>query len=269
MDERAAPLTTPGTHRRAATARAVAALMLREMSASYGRSPGGYAWAVLEPLAGIALLTLIFMASGLRAPPLGTSFALFYASGLLPVLTFTTITGKLMSALNYSKALLSYPAITYVDALLARFALAVLTQLMVSVVLLAAILLATETKATVTLPSLFATYGLTFLLALGVGTLNCALASLFPVWQSVWSILARPLILVSCVFFVFEDVPHPFDGWLWWNPLVHVVGLMRKGLFAGYAASYVTPLLVVIIGAVTCLAGLVVLHRYARDILYQ
>ncbi|MDJ0823602.1 MAG: sugar ABC transporter permease, partial [Paracoccaceae bacterium] len=35
--------------RRFATARAVMALMLREMSTSFGRSPGGYLWAILEP----------------------------------------------------------------------------------------------------------------------------------------------------------------------------------------------------------------------------
>ena len=30
--------------------RAVAALVLREMSTRYGRTPGGYLWAILEPL---------------------------------------------------------------------------------------------------------------------------------------------------------------------------------------------------------------------------
>ncbi len=67
------------------TGRAVMALILREMATSYGRSPGGYAWAVLEPLAGIALLTVV-LSVAFHAPPLGSSFALFYIFGLSMVL---------------------------------------------------------------------------------------------------------------------------------------------------------------------------------------
>jgi ABC-type polysaccharide/polyol phosphate export systems, permease component len=58
-----------------ASFRAIMALILREIATTYGRSPGGYVWAVLEPAAGIALLTLIFSA-GFRSPPLGTVFSL-------------------------------------------------------------------------------------------------------------------------------------------------------------------------------------------------
>ena len=47
--------------RRLASARAIGALILREMSSSYGRSPGAYVWAILEPVAGIALLSLVFV----------------------------------------------------------------------------------------------------------------------------------------------------------------------------------------------------------------
>ena len=38
-----------------ASLRCVIALMLREMATTYGRSPGGYLWVMLEPIAGIAL----------------------------------------------------------------------------------------------------------------------------------------------------------------------------------------------------------------------
>ena len=56
--------------------RTILALILREMSTTYGRSAGGYIWAVLEPAAGIALLAFAFSLA-LRAPSLGTNFALF------------------------------------------------------------------------------------------------------------------------------------------------------------------------------------------------
>ena len=58
------------------TFRAVMALVLREMTTTYGRSAGGYIWAFVQPIAGIALLTFIFTLIA-RTPPLGTNFPFF------------------------------------------------------------------------------------------------------------------------------------------------------------------------------------------------
>ena len=59
-----------------ATPRIIVALILREIGTSYGRSPGGYIWALAEPVLGIALLTAIF-SIGFRIPPLGNNFSIF------------------------------------------------------------------------------------------------------------------------------------------------------------------------------------------------
>lgn len=101
------------------TMRAVMALILREISTTYGRSPGGYVWAVLEPAADIALLTAIF-SIGFRHPPLGTNFSFFYAGGMLPFLMFVDISGKIGQTIQFSRTLLNYPRVTFVDAILDR-----------------------------------------------------------------------------------------------------------------------------------------------------
>ncbi|RVO93582.1 ABC transporter permease, partial [Sinorhizobium meliloti] len=62
--------------------RVVAAMIAREMSTRFGRKPGGYIWALLEPAGYIAMMTVIFGALA-RAPALGTSFVLFFATGYL------------------------------------------------------------------------------------------------------------------------------------------------------------------------------------------
>ena len=67
--------------------RAIGALVLREMATTFGRSPGGWLWAVAEPVAVIALLSFAFSLA-FRSPSLGTSFPLFYATGYLPFLLF-------------------------------------------------------------------------------------------------------------------------------------------------------------------------------------
>lgn len=248
------------------TLRAVAALTLREMTTTYGRSPGGYVWVILEPIGGIVLLALAFSLL-LRAPPLGTNFLLFYATGLLPFQAFMTISGTLASSLTYSRQLLVYPRITFVDALLARFLLNTLTALLTSALVLTGILLIYTTQAAIDLPAILLGYAMAAALGGGIGTLNCFLTTRFTIWRSVWAVIMRPMVLLSGVMFTLETIPQPFRDWLWYNPLIHVTGEMRSGFYFSYAADYVSATYVFGIALSTGLVGLLFLRRYHRDIL--
>lgn len=251
---------------RVATMRAVIALVLREIATTYGRSPGGYVWAVLEPAAGIALLSLIFSA-GFRSPPLGTNFALFYAAGILPFLMYSDISGKLGQTIQFSRALLTYPRVTFLDALVARFSLNTLTQLVVHGLVMGFILLMLQPNTTFDVSKIALAYVMLLALAFGVGTLNSFLSLAYPVWQTAWAILNRPLFLVSCVFFNFEVVPQPYADYLWFNPLVHIVGMMRDGFYPFYQPTYVSVMYPIVLGGVLGMVGLFLLNRYHRDIL--
>lgn len=262
-----APRRPPRMHRRMPTLRAISALVLREMSVTYGRSPGGYLWAVLEPAIGILLLTFVF-SLGFAAPPLGHSFLLFYATGLVPFLFYADLSAKLSQSLNFSRQLLAYPSVTFTDALFARFALNVLTLVLVGYIIFATILIGFDTRSVPVPQDLALAYAMAAALALGVGTMNCVLVSLFPVWQQIWSIFNRPLFLVSCVFFLYDAVPEPYRGWLWWNPIIHVVGAMRRGFYPTYDAAYVAPAYVFGLSLGLLAFGLVFLTRYHRDIIH-
>jgi len=255
----------PGRRRRPAALRTIFALMLREMATTYGRSPGGYIWAVLEPAAGIALLTLVFAAT-FRSPPLGDNFPIFYASGVVPFMMYVNISGKVALSLLFSKPLLAYPSVTFLDALVARFVLNLLTQLLVSYVIFSGILLFFETRTAPDLPRIALSLIMAGALALGVGTLNCVLMSMVPLWQRLWSILNRPLFIVSGIFFLFGSVPEPYRGFMWYNPLVHVIGEMRAGFYPGYNAQYVSVSYVLGVSLTLMAAGLLFLRRYHRDI---
>lgn len=109
--------------------RSFSALILREMTTSYGRSPGGYVWAILEPVAGLVLLSVVFSFI-VRTPALGTNFMYFFAGGLLPFALYNSVSTAVSTSIRFSKALLEYPAVNFVDALLARFVLNAMTQLL-------------------------------------------------------------------------------------------------------------------------------------------
>lgn len=252
--------------RRFASLRTITALMLREMATTNGRTPGGYLWAVLEPVAGIALLSAIFSVA-FRNPALGTNFPLFFATGMIPFVLFSTVSAKLAQAINFSKPLLAYPSVTFLDAILARFILNTLTEIMVAYIVFTGILLIFETRVIIDIPTIAMSLVLAAALSLGVGTLNCFLFTRFPIWQQAWSILMRPMFIISGVFLLYDHLPRLVQEWLWYNPLIHVVGLARRGFYITYDAPYVSVGYVLGFSAVCFVLGLVLLRRYQHALL--
>jgi capsular polysaccharide transport system permease protein len=255
---------TQGSRLRFATGRAIMALVLRQMSAKYGRNPGGYIWAILEPAIGIIFLTAIFSA-GFRTPSLGTNFAIFYASGFLPYEAAMKTSSGLMTSLKANRNLLTFPRVTLVDAMAAQLILDVLTQLLVSYLLFTAILFLYDTRTILVMPYLIQAYVMAIALGFGIGTLNCFLVTRYPLWRTAWGILTRPLVLISGVIFLHEKVPEPFRTWLEWNPLVHVTGQARKAFYISYEAKYVDMVYVFMIAGVTAVVGALFLGRYYRE----
>lgn len=248
------------------TFRAILALILREMGTRYGRSPGGYLWAFLEPLGGILILSVGFSLV-MRTPALGSSFLLFYATGILPFTLYMSLSTCIMQAFRFSRSLLMYPAVTWVDAVLARFILNLLTGLIVMICLLSGVLVVSDTRAVLDFTAILHAVWMACLLGLGLGVLNCAIAGLFPVWQQVWSIVTRPLFIMSGVFFLIDNMPDNVQDILWLNPIAHAVSSMRAGFYPTYRAENVDITYVTLFSLITMFFGIVLLVRYHRDIL--
>lgn len=258
------PLHRPA--RAFATARVIAALILREMSTRYGRTPGGYLWGILEPLAAILVLSVGFSLV-IRTPSLGTSFLLFYASGYLPFNLYQILSNMIARSINFSRPLLKYPAVTWVDAVIARFLLNSLTGIIITFLLLGGILLVVNTRAIIDIPPLIGATALAMLLGLGLGVLNCAIMGLFQIWDLIWSIITRPLFLASGIFYTYDQLPTLAQDILWYNPLIHITGLMRTGIYPMYAPQYISPVFVITCSLIPLALGLILLGRYHRDIL--
>lgn len=262
-----APAARPRQHRtRFGSARAIMALILREMATSYGRSPGGYLWAIIEPAAGISVLTFVFSAL-MRSPALGISFAMFYATGMLPFLLYTSVQNKVAGGLTYSRPLLAYPTVTYLDSLLARFILEVMTKLLVGYIVFTGIMILFETRVNLDFLIIIKAYALAAFLALGIGTLNCYMFTRLPVYQRAWAIITVPLFIMSGIFFTWEMIPPAYQAYLWYNPLIHVTGLMRTGFYSTYRPDYISETYVVGVALSTLAMGLLLLRRYHRDLL--
>lgn len=254
-------------HKRSfATSRVILALALREMTQTYGRSPGGYVWAILEPVGMILILSVGF-ALLMRSPSLGNSFLLFYASGYLPFALYKTLEKATSNSITYSRRLLLYPAVTWLDAIVARFALNLLINVMNMVLILGGILYFTEPGTVLDFPPIILAVTLAAFLGLGIGTVDCVLSGLFTVWSTIWKIAMRPLMIASAILYTYEDLPQQAQAVIWWNPLVHVTGLFRTGVFPTYYPQYISPAYVFGVSFVTLAFGLLFLSAYHSQII--
>lgn len=258
----------PVQKRRFATGRTIFALMLREMVTTYGRSPGGYLWAVLEPVAAISLLSFAFSIA-FQQPPLGNSFPLFYATAYLPYMMFHDVSGKTANAIRFSKSLLGFATVTWLDVIVARFLLNALTHLMVFAVVTGGMLMIFSTHAILDLPLILNALAMAAILALGIGAINAYLFLAFPAWERLWMVLTRPLFIISGVFFLFEDLPRWVQDYLWFNPVFHVTGEMRAGFYATYAADYVSSSFAYGSGLGLLVLGLMLLSRHHDDLVHK
>jgi capsular polysaccharide transport system permease protein len=240
-------------------ARVLFALVMREMVTRYGRSPGGYVWAIIEPLATIALLSAVFSAIA-RHPSLGTNFPIFFATGYGAFHIYKDISASVSSAVQSNRALLAFPRISMLDVILARFLLQTTTSIMAFSAIITGLLLYYDMHMPLDFRAIFAAFAYAALLGIGIGALNCVLFAFSPTYQQVFNIVNRPLFLISGVFFIFEEIPADWQPWLWWNPLIHVTATMRTGFYAEYHAAFVSPVFVLMVALTTLMLGVLLLQ---------
>lgn len=248
--------------------RVVFALMMREMATTYGKSYFGYLWAVLDPIGGIAVLSIAFSLA-FSNPALGESFPLFYATGYLPFVFYNIMQQRLNGAIRENKQLLFYPRVTYVDAILSRFILTLITQLLVVMIVFTSIINFFDVQVRMDYLLVLVSMLIAALLGLGIGVLNSVIIHLLPGWRNLWGIITRPIFLVSCIFYLFDSLPDWAQSVLWYNPLVHIIGLTRQGTYESYEGDYVVWLYPTIVGAITLFFGMLLLRRYGAQMINE
>lgn len=248
--------------------RVIVALMMREMSTRYGRSAGGYVWALLEPVGMIAILSLAF-GLVMRTPSIGDSFPLFFATGFIAFHFYTELSQFSAGAVNMNKPLMTYPRVTPMDAIIARALLQFVTLVVVGAVIFGGIILIEDIRTSYDFAAIVKAMLLASLLGLGIGATNAVIFAYVPTYQNVYRILTRPLFLVSGVFFTYEELPRGLQDVIWWNPLIHAVGLMRSGFYPVYDAAYVSELYIGGVGFVFTTLGLFLVYSNKNHLIEQ
>lgn len=216
--------------------RVIFALVLRETRVAYGATSLGYFWAFAEPVFSTSLLVLVF-SSIVRNPPIGTNFALFFATGILVFQVYKKLAGGLMGVFAANKGLLAYPLVKTTDVIFARALLISATSLLVILLFLGGIVFVTDATLPSRIQDLLMAYAATVLLGVSIGVNYAVILAHWPTWRQIEAILSTPLFFISGIFFIPEMFSPELRYWLSWNPIMHCIEWFREGYYGYYSST--------------------------------
>ena len=237
------------------------ALLLREIKTRFGAYRLGFVWALAEPLAHVAVLSVIF---GVRSPTTAqdVEFPIFLATGIIPFLLFQRMVTRGMTTVEANRPLFAYRQVRPFDTLIARF---ILETVIYAAVFLTFMIgtrwLGFDVAVQDPLPVLLAFLALG-LFATGIGAAACVLNDVLPDAAQVVPIIIRPLYFISGIFFSVEVVPAEYRAYLLWNPVLHGLEIIRGHYFRAIEPHYGDPLYLAAWTLASLSFGLLVFHVY-------
>ncbi|WP_321920729.1 ABC transporter permease [Burkholderia sp. BCC1998] len=218
--------------------RVVYALFLRELKTRFGKHRLGYLWVFLEPVVHMLVLFAILGLIAKHTMP-GISFPVFLICGLVPYFMFINIALRSLNALEANLGLLSYRPVHPLDTLIARAGLECIISAVVLVVLLVILGLGGQPVQLGDIPELAGIWAVLVLFGLGIGIIFMVIGHELPVVEKVIPLFMRPLYFASAVMYPLTTIPAEYRGWVLWNPLVHLLELLRHTIVPAYAVENV------------------------------
>lgn len=214
-------------------ARSIYALMLRRIRSRYKGSRAGYVWALVEPIIWVVLLKMMIRHSGNQQPPVGDSYEVFFASGIVVARTWrSSVQSILPFIVRTRKRFL--PTMLRLDAAYAAWLLEVVTGGLVMVIILSGLaVFGFHSEPGNLLMCVIAFMGMA-LFALSFGLFLGLVLVMAPGLDHFRSLILMAMFLTSGFSFLVDRMEYNVRYYLVWNPVLHCVEWFREAFFAGY-----------------------------------
>lgn len=204
-------------------------------------SPFGILSGLLEPIALILLMTLVFTTIRMRVPGMGDYLMIFIATGVVPIYAFKRGESAAQRVAISMRGVLCFPTVRPMDLIISG----VLTYFITMVALFAGITLFFKLFYRMEEPQNFALALIPVvgnaIIAFGIASVNLLIKTWFPYWGTIWSILTAPLAIVSGLFYTADVMPQKVLDILYWNPFFHSTDLCRSYYFPEYTSTFFDP----------------------------
>lgn len=240
------------------------AVMLRDMRTRFFNHGLGFLLVIIWPIAHMFVLLAIYSVLGRRAP-FGDSLFLFFATGLVPTLSFMYVSRQMAMSVIANKPMLSFPAVNITDIIFGRAILEVLGSFIMAAAVLLILTSIEGTAIPFDVPNAVAAIFATLLLAIGIGSIISLLAVAFPATATMYFLVVITVYLTSGTLFVPSYMPQGVVSVLYWNPVLHGVEWLRSAYFIGYPNQILDKSYMLIFGASSLFTGLC-LERLLRPL---
>ncbi len=242
----------------------VGLLARREVTARYRRALLGAAWTVITPIVYAAALWAVFSQVAPFVTP-GLPYIVYVLSGVV-VLNFVTHAVIATAGEIAASAVTLRPAYVPVGVFVAAHALAAMTTLAITTLVLLAAQIGSGTGIPPSALGLPLAFALLAVAAAGVGAFVGALAILFTDALEMTRVALSLAALLTPVFYPLSIVPDRFQWAIELNPIYQFLVLFRDLAYGGGWPGAVNVAVCVVIAAAAAGAGALALARVRRVI---
>ena len=211
------------------------ALMMRELKTRFGAKKLGYFWAIIEPAAQASIMAIMFSLIG-RSSLSGVPVAVFMISGIMPFKFFAKLLPQLSSSVQANKALFTYRQVSILDPLITRLIIEVVTYIVVFCIILAAMAWLGLNVEMQDFLAFLVVNVLLISLALGLGISLCVASAYWEDTTKVVGMIMMPMFMISGIFFTATMIPQKYLYLFDWNPIFHIIELIRQSMFVSYTS---------------------------------
>jgi len=198
-------------------------LSITELKLKYRGALLGFFWSVLEPLAQLGILYLVF--SALRSAD--ENFIIYLFSGLIMIHLFSRTTVQGMNSLVNKKSIIISLNIQKIIFPLSGI-LTILYMVGIEVGIFFLFMIILKIEITLTILLLPVIFGILIIFATGVSLLLSIIRLYFKDIQSIWGIVVMSLIFITPVFWRVEDMPSEIASLFLLNPLAMMMEMAHK-----------------------------------------
>lgn len=212
---------------------AVRALLLRELQTRFGEYRLGYLWVVLEPLFNIGIMVFFFGSLMKRTLP-GIDYEVFLVNGIVPFFMFRLGVTQALSAAASNQGLFSYRPVKPIDALLARNFLELFLSFTTYIFFTCIVLWLGFTVSFGAIPQLFAYWVLLFIFVIAFSLIFMVIGDFSKEVSKFLTVIFTVLYFLSGIVYSIHLVPTQYQYYLLFNPIIHIVELMRHAVAPSY-----------------------------------
>lgn len=242
------------------------AVILRDIRSRYFDHGLGFLIVPLFPVAHMVILLIIYKIVD-RQAVFGDDLVLFFATGLIPVLTFNYVSRFMSISVLANKSMLAFPAVRLLDIVLARSVLE-LVAIVMSILIVLIILVSVGSNP---VPRSMEDAAFAILcvavLSIGVGIVVSVITAIFPFFAMFYALFTAIIYLSSGAPIYLHAFPDIAIYYCSFNPAFHAVEWVRAAYYLGYSEQYLSKTYLIAWGCGSLAVGLLMERLLRRQIL--